>query len=612
MVLDRLVARFNSWVEMARRDKAKAKNLVLDVYKDSRTFYQDIRNRMDEYWRMSRGQPLTKKKKFNRFIPYVPAAIDLVLPRLAGRLPVFEVTGRTQDDHEHSKTMNDLVKYFLDKVNFHDIELKAIKSMLVYGSALVQVGWDFKKMSVHEDVKEKTGEDTQVVKDQPMYTIVPIENVYPHRNKVHIQDEWPIIIREEVSRRDLKNDPNIDNSSLSKVGEALADEEFFDQTNRRPSRDNSNSNPTDVKDNDVLIKLTYWGPFDIDGDGNDEECVITVVNGEAVVRLEQNPFWHQRKPFAKFDYVPDAEQFFSDSMVTQLKDLQLELNELRNMRSEARKLALQPAFLIDRGAGVDLDNFKMVPGATLGYDPTVSPNPIRAIEVPDKLFSLDREETAVKGDMQLRSGINDVVVGQEDVGVAGGKTATGAAIAAEQVSLRFKTQAILIDQAIKELGEQTIQNIQQYVDQDMAFKIAGDDGFEWRDYQAEIMRQFEFDFMVSPMSTFVEPKAAKRDKLIAVKQLYDQDPRIDQGKLDRMLLEAFDLDPEQIMRNEEELQQEQLALQLQQLATQIESPQFQELPPEEQDVMLNELRQLQAQVEGGEQGTTQNQLPPGL
>ena len=576
--------------------KQRAKELVLSVYQDSKDFYSTIRNEWSQLYKLSVGEANRKKgKKFNRFVPVIPAYIDLVLPRLAGRLPIFNTTGRSPDDHDHAELMDEVVQYFLDKTNFHEFELNFVRQAIVYGTAIAQIGWDLQKKSVHPDMAETTGEQEIVYKDEPLYTIVPIENVFPHRKKVKIDDEWGIVIREEVSRRDLKNDPNIDNASLGQVGAPMNEDEWFSQVNRNTSQTDESKNPTDNPDDDVLVKLTYWGNFD------GEESVITVVNGQVVVRQERNPFWHQCKPFAKLDYQPNTHNFYSEGLVKELKDLQLELNELRNVRSVARAIALKTPLLVDRNANVNLQELVWENSAVWLYDASQNPNPIKEMRVETKLLDLNQEEETVIRDMQLRSGINDVITGGNDVQVQGGDTATGASIAAEQTSLRFKTQSILIDNAIKEIGNQTIANIQQFVDQEMVFSITGDESLEWRQYDPTTMRQFRFDFQVAPMSTFVEPKTAKREKLLQLKQLYDEDPTVDQDKLDRMIMEAFDMDADQLKKSSEEIAQIQASGELEEVANQINSPEFAQMPPEEQQLLVDHMNTIRSQVEPQEE-----------
>lgn len=572
--------------------KQRAAELVLDVYKDSREFYSTLRNEWNSLYKLSIGESDKKKKKFNRFVPVIPSYKALVLPRLAGRLPIFQVEGRSPEDHDHAELMEDTVEYFLDKSNFHEFEVNLIDQAITYGTAIAQTGWELSKKSVHPDMVEQTGRAPEAYEDQPCYEIVAIENVFPHRKKIKMQDEWGIVIREEVSRRDLKNDPNIDNASLGQVGAPTNEDDWFSQNNRNTGVNQVNKNPTSDPDEDILIKLTYWGPFD------GEESVITLVNGTVVCRMERNPFWHQQKPFVKLDYKPNPHSFFAEGMVKELKDLQLELNEIRNTRSAARATALKTPLMVDRGANVNLDQLVWEHSAVWAYDATQNPNPIKPMMIDPKLLDLNHEEETVIRDMQVRSGVNDAVIGGNDVGVQGGNTATGASLAAEQTSLRFKTQSILIDNAIQELGEQTISNIQQYIDKQLVFAISGDEDLQWRQYDPSMMRQFSFDFKVSPMSTFVEPKAAKREKLLQLKQLFDQDPSIDQDKLDQLILDAFDIDADQVKKSKEQMAKEAASQELEQVATQINSPEFAQMPPQEQQLLVSHMNQIRSQVEG--------------
>lgn len=582
----------------------RALNTVNNVYAESRDFYMAKRQEYDELWRLAHSIPQAKGKKFNRFIPYTAAAIDLVLPRLAGRLPIFEITTLNEDNEMAAEIMQKLVEWYLDKINFHDFEVRYIKSALTYGTALVQIGWDLQTKTYHPDVAKRMGKDKQINVDEPVLSIIPIEQVYPHPRKVRIHDEWPLIILEKVTKYDLMQDKTLDQAAIKALGEPVGIDRalMFSQINKQPNKNlNMITQPIETP---MYDKLTYYGLFDIDGSGDEVESVITVVDGTAVVRMEQNPFWHQCKPFVKLDYNPDPESFFNDGLVKQLKDLQLELNELRNVRSMARALSLKAPLMVDRAANVDLDVLKFSPEAVIPYDQGLSRNPIKKLEIDGKLLELDREETAVKGDMQLRSGINDVVTGTQDVGVTGGDTATGASIAAEQVNLRYRVQAILIDNAMKEIGQQLCWNLQQFIDQPKAFRILGkEDGQEWLKIKPEMIRGgednlIEYDFQVTPMSTLVEPKSAKRERVLVLKNLYGQDPRVDQDALDRQVFQLFDMDPDKLLKSQEVQGQDSHAAELENLSRQILDPSFAQLPPAQQQQMLHSLEQLKAMGQG--------------
>lgn len=584
--------------------KQQALDTVLKVYAESKDFYNSRRNEYEELWRLAHSIPTAKGKKFNRFIPYTAAAIDLILPRLAGRLPTFEVTSLAEENQMAASIMQKLVEWYLDKIDFHDFEVRYIKSALTYGTAIVQVGWDLRAKAYHPDVAKRMGKDKKIVADEPVLQIIPIEQVFPHPRKVKIHDEFPMVILEKATLYDLKTDKNLDQSIVSKLGEPVgADKAItFSQTNKQPLKNiNSINQPQETP---VYEKLTYYGLFDVAGDGEMVESIITVVDGTHVARLEQNPFWHQCKPFVKLDFNPDPESFFNDGMIKQLKDLQLELNELRNVRSMARALSLKAPLMVDRAANVDLDVMKWSPEAIIPYDAGFSRKPIQKLEIDGQLLALDREETAVKGDMQLRSGVNDVVTGTRDVGVQGGDTATGASIAAEQTNLRYRIQAILIDNAMKKIGEQLIWNLQQFIDQPKAFRILGkEDGQQWLDIKPEMIRGegdnlIEYDFQVQPMSTLVEPKSAKRERIMVLKNLYGQDPRIDQDALDRQVFQLFDMDPDNILKSMEQQGQDSHATELEALSRQILDPGFSQLPPQQQQQMLHSLEQLKALGQG--------------
>lgn len=577
-------------------DKARA--IVLDTYKKSKDFYRANKNEFTELWNLAHSIPLKKKKKFNRFIPYIATAIDLILPRLAGRLPAFDIEALQQENKDKSIKLNKLTQYFMDKTNFHDFELKFIKASLIYGTAIAQIGWCYYEGSTHPKNKAKKANS----KDEPEYSIIPLEWVYPHPKKIAMQDQWPIVIREEVSRRELLADEELNQDEMKNLGAPVAtDDEFFSQINRSDTTNQNqltNRNEVD-KGNDVFVKLTYWGPFDLEQDGGSTCSKIVVVNGDAVGCVKQNPFYHQQLPFSKLDYNPDSQRFFNEGLTKQLADLQLELNEIRNVRSAARAIALKKPLIVDRNANVNTENLVFEDGAIWLADFSQNPNPIREVQMESKLLELQNEEEAVKRDMQTRSGINDVVLGTSENTSGQADTATAANLAAESTTMRFRTQAVLIDQVMKEIGDQTIANIQQFVTSKLRIRVLGDEGTEWQEVTPEDIAG-EYDFRVQPMATMVEPKSNKRTNLIQLKQLFADDPTIDQTKLDKMILDAYDLDPDSVKKNQDQQGMDMASNELEQLAQQINSPEFSQLPPDQQMVMKQRLQQLMQHVQGGQ------------
>src|SRR6185369_17950601 len=99
--------------------------------------------------------------------------------------------------------------------------------------------------------------------------------------------------------------------------------------------------------------LECWGTFpvlDKDGqpteDGKLEKRVVTVVSN-VVVRDVAYPFWHGKKPFAKFTPFPRPFEWYGVPIIKQLERLQFYTNEFVSQKFDNQVIELNQMLVVD-------------------------------------------------------------------------------------------------------------------------------------------------------------------------------------------------------------------------------------------------------------------------
>jgi hypothetical protein len=104
---------------------------------------------------------------------------------------------------------------------------------------------------------------------------------------------------------------------------------------------------------DQIELLEYWGPYDLNGDGRQEECQIVVANRELVVRAVPNPFHHQKRPIVKCVCNNVAGEWYGQSLIEPVLQMQEELNTIRRQKLDATSLSVNRMFKVKITSGIE-------------------------------------------------------------------------------------------------------------------------------------------------------------------------------------------------------------------------------------------------------------------
>lgn len=363
-----------------------------------------------------------------------------------------------------------------------------------------------------------------------------------------------------------------------RVKDGYFDREYTEPLLERPDKEQSTIQDIgDIEDNvhegidRVDVDFHYFWEvitgYDVDGDGLEEDCLVTLeAETGVIVRMVEYPYWHGKRCYIRFAPFPRPNRFFGRSIPQIVEGMQREINTIHNQRTDATLLALCKAFKQLDSSDLKSDAVKLSPGAVFRV---ASMDEIEEFDIAPVIPGLDIEQIS-RDYAERADGINDVSLGRE---TQGDKTAREVAIVSSEGGIRFGDVIQNIQCALVEIAEQVIGLCYQFMeDQDIekyagtqtnvfeTTNVPGTEQVAQEGISRDALRK-RFDY-VPHGNTSTSNKVQQREE---AKFLYDAlqgNPLIAQNplrihRMTRDLLVAFDRDDyESYIGTEEELQQQ--------------------------------------------------------
>jgi hypothetical protein len=174
---------------------------------------------------------------------------------------------------------------------------------------------------------------------------------------------------------------------------------------------------------------------------HDGNTVVTVLDGELPVQYGDNQIAGEL-PFSIWRPTVQENEFVGIGEIEPIVDLQRELNTMRSSRLDNTMLITQKAFIYAEGL-VDPADLIVSPGGGIPVEGGAIDDVIRPLqwgEIPSASY---REESALKSDFEMATGLSETVAGSEGTGNAS-ETATGIQFvqAAANVRIELKTKLL--------------------------------------------------------------------------------------------------------------------------------------------------------------------------
>lgn len=486
---------------------------------------------------------------------------------------------------ERSKQMEFKIRDILDRTTYNEQVQHSIHEMCLYGTGCTKaINLEYKNFPVYQTVQ--TAIDMVAVESvleaelMPSVKYVSIWNIFPSPEATSSEDADYIIQRSFLSKiqlRDLaKNAEGFIPGAIEEVIENdIGLSQGFDTSEHPKKFDESTAHR--LKKFEVL---EFWGRLDgkdLEGHLNIDSAdipisipvVITVI-GDKVVKIAENPF-DDTLPFHFCHWQKNPETIWGDGIYYAIRDAQAILNFSYAMMVEGKSLSAAPLTVIDPNAfepGTDTEQiypgkqFRVKPGASVR-------DSFQSVQIPDVTNGLLQIVQQLEREADLDSG--QTSIGYGDMSPAQTKTATGMSI----LNSNANRQTADVVRSVSNMITKNIQAIYRWL------MVDSTDATIKGDYEA--------------ISTGYEQYVAKEvhnTQLINFLQVIGQFPQL-QGYLkyeafSRPLLRAFNLEPDKVLKTEQQVTQE---MQQQQQAAQ------QQMEQQAQAQQQAQMQQLQAQMQ---------------
>lgn len=509
------------------------------------------------------------------FVPYAFSTIEVIVPKMVSQLPIFVCAPVGPEDVAPAKLMEGELQRDAEQAELYVELIKAIKTSMKYGTGILknyykeQTGRAYEpqpkmmEVPVQQPVVDDMGSpildmngqpqietkmELQPVTDaqgQPVMEQVPYDYlIYSGPASVWV-DPFHFWVAPEATTLDdaryvierfYRDQPHVEQKikegiyqlppGKQTVEQCMPEDETPDVRADIIGEDAATTNDSTRK---PVMLLEYH---------TDDGRVVTVMNGTAVIRVAENPYWHGEKPYSIFpDYIQEGE-FWGMGEIEAIEGLQDLANSIFNQRVDNVRLSMDSMFGVNVKALEDERDLNIRPGGIVRVAGDWLPQEaIQRIEFGDVTESAFVEAEQVEKLIERTTGVSGYQIGVPETGM--NRTATGVSLATEAGNSKFELKVRLMELVgLKRLARQWGAIVQQFTDQERTVRIEGPAGQWLFPTLTPDAIQGSLDYSINVAST-VQNESVRKDESTMLFQTLA--PALPQAipKLAQDLLEAF-------------------------------------------------------------------------
>ena len=472
-------------------------------------------------------------------VPIIFQVIEAAVPKVITSIfgngeEFFDVVAVRPEEQMAAEGMKVLLTYQLNQADFMVKFVDFVKQLLLYGTSYFQVSWKVRRdwvitrtpvrkpetingIVVDENhVEWVETKEFKVVERRPEIEVLDILDVFPDPEARCEDDAQGLFVRSWMSVTDVKNlgkgkFPVFANTEDEKL---TGEDKFAESRQARYAARGLSSPPK----NSFIEVLTYWGRYDLDGDGHEEKCQIVIANREVVLVARPNPFHHQKAPIVRCVFFPIPLEWYGIGLVEPVISNVHELWTLRRQRLDNVNLALNRMWKVNSLADVDLDALISAPNNIILTDNMDSVLPVETGDVTSSSYN---DASVVQSDIENATTPRSIQGSPESGRL--GRTAKGAQLIIGQALEKFAVGTKLVE----ELGIKRV------------LKMVRDLNLQFIDSDAQIAETYGFLFptLVDPATNDVIPtgiqkvedlRVDSRFKMVGVSDMIGTEGKINQ------------------------------------------------------------------------------------
>ena len=487
---------------------------------------------------------------------------------------------------QRSQNMEDRIRDVLDQTHYLDSLLDGIHELCLYGTCVTKSPMlEYVNYPVYQTTRTMdpaSGQFMEQVESQieselvPSVDYVSIWNVFPTPEASSADDAEYVIQRSFLSSIQLRELGKSQEGFLPEViDEVISGDigsvEGQDQSEHPKTLDETNSHR--VKKFEVL---EFWGKLDakdlqghlpIEDDFTGTLDVVAHVVGHKVIKMAINPF-DGRKPYDFAYWQRNPESIWGDGIYYAIRDVQHLINFAYAMLVEGKELSAVPMTVVNPAAfesGSDLESIRAGKQFKVRSGMSVQ-DAFASIVIPDVTSGLLNLIQVLEREADLDSG--QTAIGYGDMSPSQTRTATGMSI----LNSNANKQTADVVRSISDMITRNIEAIYRWIMVDSSDpSLKGD--YEaictgWTQYVAKEVHNTQ---LIQFLST--------------IGQLPQLQNYIRYDAFVQPLVRAFNLDPEMIVKSEQEVQQNQQQ-QMQQQAQQAQQAEQMKIQSLQQELQL--------------------------
>ena len=473
---------------------------ALHAVVDGMTSCRNIRSELDQKWaEIHRGYRNERVRRQYKGIgradirdPELFKAIEVLTARaneaILNQRPFFRGIPREPvADRRQVETVENLIQYQCDAGKGGSKLSNFNKNCAMYGTAIMRVNWTETGIKRPKRRKNKTKGEYELVEHwETLYRGASFRNV--RINDFYVPDifcedvdDQPFVIERtsmpyaELMR--LQADGKLVNvDKLKDI--ATGGTGDLDDILKIEEADAAGANYTPgsaAQNNRKMINiLIYEGYFDLDGDGLEEHCWIWVAEGQFVLLLQENPYWHNKCSYVSAHYIKAPGFFYGISAIELAMSLWAELCDTHNQILDNKNFILSPPLVAGPGAGLTSNRIQYGPGKVIPIQGQV--DQLKFLTYPDTTAAGYAAIGMLRNGLRETTGATDIMQGKS----GGTDKATIYAGMLSETNMRLKDSLRNIyEMALEPMIEKMYALNEQYIDKETLVRVVGSKGWDF-------------------------------------------------------------------------------------------------------------------------------------
>ena len=413
--------------------------VALNMVREARSISDRFVARKREQWRhweqiyrdfIDEDATYPWKSRFSR--PEISSRLEAIVPQMTkgivGTKPFFDIRGRGGPrDAEEARVVKAILDYDFEMDGFPVKLRDIVRGAAKYGGQIVRT-------SLREDLEDSFGEVEVDEKDEETGIAVPVSRMMPVKRHSFIGPSMETVSIQNViwcpGYSAIRDAPYWGHVEFRTWQEIDANPMFREKLKSIREKAQESGGFGTGDDGWAARDLTYQDmnlesvpkilPFKggeihrievifYNNPGTGKPWVIAVLDGQWVLMNRRNPYWHQKKPYACFQWEKDDQQVMGRGLPEICESLFYECNELNNQYHDGINIANNPMCKVRGGGAIDFDELVWRPGGIVQW--SVDPGDVEWQNPPPLSQDVPVAIEEISRQIGFRSGIGDPLRG---------------------------------------------------------------------------------------------------------------------------------------------------------------------------------------------------------